>query len=80
MTTPRQEKNTKTFSSLRVLRCPLFSRKIEFDFLKNLLRYGLGWASSQSMTRGENSAEGLGKWPPPLMVHSSMAPPGGQVV
>ena len=32
------------------------------------------------MTRGENSEEKVGTWPPPLIVHSSTAPPGGQVV
>ena len=44
--------------------------------------HGLGWANSQSMTRGENSEdeENVGMWLPPLMVHNSTAAPGGQVV
>ena len=42
--------------------------------------HGLGWASNHSITSDENCGDNVGLWVPLLIVHSSMAPPGGKFV
>ena len=77
---PKQTKGTETFSTLRFLRYLLSNHEDQLDRNTNRFRYGLGCASNQSINRCENSGETLVTWLPPMMLHSSTAPPGGEVV